>query len=60
MERIRQTPIAVEGIWLVREGDFALVRVQLDGKWIEIIKEHLDGPFSHICEPNGVRFQAKG
>jgi hypothetical protein len=50
-----QVPVAVDGIWLRREGDYAVVLVQRDGQWREIIREHVDGPFSHICEPNGVR-----
>ena len=50
-----QAPVAVDGIWLRRAGDYAIVLVERDGIWHEIIHEHVDGPFSHICEPDGVR-----
>lgn len=51
----KHVAVAVDGIWLRREGDDAVVLVERDGRWLEIIREHIDGPFSHICEPNGVR-----
>lgn len=47
-------PICVTGIWLVKVGNKACVRVEVGGRWVEIIEEHEDGPFSHICEPGGV------
>lgn len=50
-----QTPVEVSGIWLQREGDDAVVMVERDGRWIEVIREHVDGPFSHIVEPSGIR-----
>lgn len=37
-------------IWLRREGRHAVVLVELDGKWTEIIREAVDSPFSHIKE----------
>ena len=51
----KQVAVAVDGIWLRREGDHAVVLVERDGRWLEIIREYIDAPFSHICEPNGVR-----
>lgn len=48
-------PICVTGIWLVKVGNNACVRVEVGGRWVEIIEEHEDGPFSHICEPGGVQ-----
>ena len=51
--------VAIEGIWLVREGDYAVVKVEVGGTWWEIIREHCPhgegGGFSHITEPAGVR-----
>ncbi len=55
-----QVAVAVNGIWLRREGDHAVVLVERDGAWLDIIREHIDGPFSHICEPNGVRARETG
>lgn len=33
-----------------REGDHAVVLIEVDGKWREIIRERYDSPFSHIWE----------
>jgi len=51
-------PVLVRGIWLRREGDHAVVLAEVDGEWVEVIREHVDGPFSHIVEPNGIRAKA--
>jgi hypothetical protein len=48
-------PIEVSGIWLAREGEYIIVRAEVDGVWVEVIREHHDGPFSHIVEDNGIR-----
>ena len=37
-------------IWLRREGDTVIVAIEVDGKWIDIIHEVADSPFSHIWE----------
>ena len=55
----KPAPIAVEGVWLVRLGDQAIVRVEIDGRWIDVIEEHIDGSFSHIVEPAGIRGRAE-
>ncbi len=60
-----KTGVLVTGVWLRREGTDAVVLVERDGRWIEIIRE-LDvdqPPFSHITEPAGILRQeqiAKG
>lgn len=49
-------------IALRRHGDYAVVEVEAldtqrsDGgtKWVEVIREHVDGNFSHIVEPRGI------
>ena len=41
-------------IWLKREGPWVLVQVECDGEWITVIKEHIDGNFSHCVEPQGI------
>jgi len=53
-KRVGLGSISVEGIWLRRIGDWVEVLVEIDRKWKTIIREHFDGPFSHICEPSGV------
>ena len=55
--------IAITGVWL-RGGENELtVLVEVDGEWVEVIREFVpthgnDGnvwPISHICEPAGIR-----
>lgn len=55
----RQLPI--RAVWLKREGDDAVVCVETPaGRWVEIIRERIDGSFSHICEAAGIWRQAGG
>ena len=44
-------------IWLRREGDYAIVEVEFDGEWVEVIREHIDGNFSHCVHPVGIQEQ---
>jgi len=44
----------ITAIYLVRSGDYALVKAEIDGRWVTVIKEHLDGNFSHIVEEGGI------
>lgn len=47
--------IEIKGIWLLREGDYAVVKVWMpDGSYKEVIREHLDGPFSHCVHAGGI------
>ena len=46
------TPAVRRPVWLRREGDHAVILVEVSGKWIEVIREHFDGAFSHIWEDN--------
>lgn len=50
-----QEPVIVSGIHLFRTGEHVVVSVEIDGRWVEVIRERNDGSFSHIVEPNGVR-----
>jgi hypothetical protein len=54
--RVRDA-ISISGIFLRREGEHAVVEVEVDGRWVEICREHMDGSFSHIVEPVGIRRQ---
>lgn len=50
-----QAPVPVTGIHLVRLGDYVVVNAEIDGKWVEVIREYHDDSFSHIVEPLGMR-----
>lgn len=50
---VRETK-ALHAIMLVAEGGCAVVKIEIGGQWIELIRESLDGPFSHIIEPSGI------
>lgn len=41
------------------EGEFAILEIQVNGKWIQLIKERLDSAFSHIINPVGIEHQIK-
>jgi hypothetical protein len=51
----KQQPIPVSGVWLRKEGERVIVAVEIEGKWIDVITEREEGPFSHIVEPDGIR-----
>ena len=52
----RGAPVEVMGIWLRREGDYITVSVETeDGKTVEVIREHADGPISHNVSEHGIR-----
>jgi len=40
---------------LFAEGEHAVLAIEVNGKWIELIRERLDSPFSHIIEPLGIK-----
>jgi hypothetical protein len=42
-------------LFLRAEGDYAILEIEVNGKWIQLIKERLDSPFSHIIEPSGIQ-----
>lgn len=52
-QRIRRS--VVNPVWLRREGDHAVVSVEIDGQWVEVIRELIQSPFSHIWEGNDPR-----
>ncbi len=47
--------VEVSGIKLVREDVDAVVYGEINGVWVELIREELDARFSHIVEPSGMR-----
>lgn len=40
---------------LLAEGEYAVLKIEVNGKWVELIRERLDSPFSHIIEPLGIQ-----
>lgn len=47
--------IEIQGIHLRRIGDEAQVLAEVDGEWKLVITELINGNFSHIVEPSGIR-----
>lgn len=50
-----QRAIGYGPIWLRRVGDYVIVEVEFDGEWVEVIREQLDGNFSHCIYPIGIQ-----
>lgn len=42
-------------VWSRRSGDYVETLVEVDSEWKVAIREHIDGPFSHIAEGNGAK-----
>ena len=59
-QRGGQPSIAIEGVWVRREGARVIVLVQVDGGWVEVIREGIDGPFSHTVASSGIRRRLPG
>jgi hypothetical protein len=50
----RGPAVPITGIWLRREGNYAVVYVEKDGKSYEAIRELYDGNFSHYVSEHGL------
>jgi len=42
------------------EGDYAILEIETEKGWVELIRERLDSPFSHIIEPLGIESRING
>ena len=52
-------PVPVMGIHLWRHGYDAIVEVEFpDGRIVEVMREHIDGSFSHWITEHGLRDKA--
>ena len=52
----RGTPIEIMGILLQHEGVHIVVYVETeDGKTVEVIREHAEGPIGHNVTEHGIR-----
>ena len=47
--------IEISGLHLFRLDEHVIVRIEIDGLWVEVMRERYDGAFSHIVEPDGMR-----
>jgi transcription initiation factor TFIIIB Brf1 subunit/transcription initiation factor TFIIB len=47
--------IEISAIKLVRKGDHAVVEIETETGWTEVISEFVDAPFSHIVEEAGMQ-----
>ncbi len=53
---MKKDTIEIKGILAYREGDYLVVQAWMpDGKYREVIREPLDGPFSHCVHACGIR-----
>jgi hypothetical protein len=52
--------VSVQGVMLRRSGSDAIVEVEIEGKWVEVIREQADANYSHIVEPHGIRNAVEG
>jgi hypothetical protein len=57
--KIDNKPVEVTGIHLFRLGSRVIVKAEIDGHWVEVIREVWDANFSHIVEPGGMRHAAE-
>lgn len=48
-------PIAVSGVELRREGDWAVVLVEIDGEYHEVMREYVESNFDHHVSAGGIR-----
>jgi hypothetical protein len=46
---------------LLAQGEYVVLNIEKEnGEWVELIKERLDSPFSHIIEPLGIERKVNG
>lgn len=52
----KQEPVAITGLWLDAHSGRIKVRVEIDGRWFDVLDErNNEGHISHIVEPDGIR-----
>jgi hypothetical protein len=51
-----QKRIGYGGITLVREGDYAVVKIEHEGQEIEVMREPCDNNFSHNVSSIGIEY----
>lgn len=48
-----------DALHLRAEGDYAILEIETEKGWVELIRERLDSPFSHIVESLGIESRIK-
>lgn len=51
--------IEISAIHLSTVGDHVIVAVEIQGQWIEVIRERKDNAYSHIVEGQGIAERAR-
>lgn len=51
--------VEISAIHLSTVGEHVLVAVEIQGKWIEIIRERKDNAYSHIVEAHAIEHSAR-
>lgn len=46
--------VEISAIHLSTVGDYVLVAVECEGRWVEVIREFKDNAYSHIVEAHGI------
>lgn len=46
--------VEISGVHLSTVGEHVIVAVEIQGKWIEVIRERKDNAYSHIVEGPGI------
>lgn len=41
------------------EGEHVILEIEVNGKWVQLIKERMDSAFSHIIEPAGIQVRVE-
>jgi hypothetical protein len=55
MEKIEHKALCLRA-----EGEYVVLEIEESkGGWVEIIRERIDSPFSHIIEPAGIKIEIK-
>ncbi len=53
---MKHDAIEIKGIWAYREGDYFVVQALMpDSTYREVLREPLDGPFSHRVRAEQIR-----
>lgn len=51
--------VEISGVHLSTVGQHVIVAVEIQGQWIEIIRERKDNAYSHIVEAYGIADRAR-
>lgn len=52
--------VCISGLYLRRQGGKIIVTVEIDGRWVDVITESVDGEISHNVYPSGIHKALQG